>query len=565
MDVAAEASSSRCDTLRALIPALSRDAAADPAWDTPSVNEQLTRSRLAARPAQAKWQSDGAGSSVSMPQGGRSSGVGFMTAAVLKAADAQRYRDTMALRRKFAGPMPPQSWRGGVLPEVESEEGTRHHRQNQINAVGASQNRRKQVNAAWTSLREDLVGPAGKRRLRSLKDSCAAAVCDILNEADRSVTAATAMVTVTEAAEVAPYLPLHVKSNIMRQAGSESQTAQPLRASTFRALWPPGDHREEEPTDTEMLDGRCGSDGDNAVDWDVNDASFGGGDASTPQSRLENLDTLDLAFASLGTQLLRRSIQPDASKLLNVHLRSLNLAGASLSTGLFFKTVCTSLPNLVHLGLAGANLQTHSGSYEARRFDRLWQVSIKLQSLDLSFCSPLLGNSVLKSLIAAPSPPPALCDVFLRELSDEGYVRSAAAWSTKCSDMRIRHFNTASHNAIEGTWLKLRHYEPAELEALEAARGTRVPVHVSENHALRCNVELWKRKQLTLGETEGELCPKTFVWGPESGGPSYSANELPPLIVCAMAAQEDQATIFDSEYHLVSLRNIYGPSLDAWI
>lgn len=578
---------SRDEILKTSIPALRRSHSPLIDKKLETVNERLAKSRLASRPAAAKWQS----SALCGSRNGSTSsasGISYLTASSLKQKEAEESRRSSALRRKIAGPAPPQSWRNEFLASADHV----HERAEAGNPALSyldelidnewSSQRRAHLNRAWRTI-GPLPKTAGKRQLATLRDLCATEICDLVHK-DLILSCTPGSSKGREAIRGGiwlhdlAWLPIHLKLDMMRLAGSAGNTRLPLDMALLETLWKPiyddtYSSDEETTANYSLKEGTAfESDLDGSTgDWD-DDLSAVEPEGHGGMPGLAMVETLDISCSQLRTEDLRTILKPIAPKILNANLRSLNLSGMILNASLFFKVVCTSFPNLGHLSLAGSKLRSDAvAPHIPRKYTSLWTSSPKIETLDLSFTSLQLRQAILTSLIISRDQHgrrmlPLLRDVIVQGNLTAERLEEQQQWSSRCADRRARQYNPSTSRSLEGTWIKLREYSHEQISELQQARGQRAPVFVSYKHAMKAMSFFWEQmvERCKRIGTDPPAHPTSCAWGPELGGPPLIANELPPFVQPLWRYDTENSSL-DVDHLEVHLRDVFGASVDIWL
>jgi hypothetical protein len=278
------------------------------------------------------------------------------------------------MRRKFAGPTPPTSWRKKIARDVVDNGMVDE-------ACDDSPLARRRATLA---IRHFLNGCVEEGALPRLSNLCLARISGILCDVDDHD-------SVSLAGETTTFLPVHLKERMMALAGREQQ-CEALNASALSLLIGDRDRMERAPLEEE----------ERTESWDGNEEKL-----FDPIS----LKNMDLSFARIGNKMLKNVLTQGA----DMHqLRTLSLAGwgsddhsgqKSLLTVPNLMEAIGNLPHLELLSIAktrlwpvskGSSLKTKESSMlESITFlKRLSRASLRLKVLDLSECDWIIGPDI---------------------------------------------------------------------------------------------------------------------------------------------------------------------------
>lgn len=433
----------REQTLAAFIPSLRLDSTKQPGQQAPkTVNETIQKSRLEA--SKFNSRSNGgivqcatgplASSSSNQSSASARAGLGYLNSSALKQRDQQEESRNRSIRRAFAGPAPPNSWKPDFMPAGSngSSNNSNSSRPIMVFKPGATaavppsqtlptdptitlQSRRAQERARvirpWDYFhRADQLDAASMlpARLPSLRDVS----LSLVHSTIASCRGNAARNPYFDGDELG-LLPDHLKQRwlLLSARGRTSSTIDSV--VTDLLFLEPESQAKESSSDGFAFDDAPAPSTDPPASpdasWDLDSPPL----SKTTTQPFRLYTHLDLSFSCLPQRTLQRLLSPHP-KMENVHLRSLSLAGynsplqpwaiADLPRGLAslpskaLLEMLISLPNLEHLSLAGAHLFPElSGPLEKRRFFKtLWRGCRKLRVFDLSYAQGLdVGLSVL--------------------------------------------------------------------------------------------------------------------------------------------------------------------------
>ncbi|CAO1613708.1 unnamed protein product [Jaminaea pallidilutea] len=596
------ASPQRSDALSARIPSLANRnvESASASTSTESVNEKLARARASIRTSRDTSGNNGSESASSSSSSSSNVGLRFLAASRLKQAEVAQSTENRSLRRKLAGPVPPQSWKTELLGRVgpadldrgrrkglsapTSVEGDDERRRGDSAVTGLSgltsarprcfdydamlylRRRRREMLRAWRSVRPPRYRH-GTRGLDTLRGICAGIVAAILHFDDAEIDAAfepsQAESILLDRYEVAS-LPAHIRSFIVDVAGSGDSLCG-LSDFAIRAV---EGHSDASLHDDEEIDGDSQStrpvgsaaNRDGAQDDDDDDDDW----ELEASSDVPFTDAIETPFSSVSYGMLKSQIQPPKGTI-NAQLTTLNLAGRNLGSGSLLKLISHSCPNLTTLCLAGCVMK----GYEPAMCKSFWAGCSKLQTLDASDLDPTVLYDLacgLHSSSRDEQHPKALKNIFIK---DERYS-ARLSWATSPeSQLRVRQ--SVKDRPIEGTWEKLHHYEADTLERLQSVRGVRLPYHVSSWHAYLCR-QWWARVLRQQSPSHGfdwrDESFESCLWSPPGEG-FNAPREMPPArrmkfdgpLSTRPGELSEEVPI---EHALILFRDALGSSVDIW-
>lgn len=271
------------------------------------------------------------------------------------------------LRRKFAGPAPPTSWRSSEEQTVEGQDGAT------TLDIGPLERRRR-----TGSVRHFFDGSDQPAAVTSLVDSCLSCIASHLSAEKQACSVAIR--------ESVSHLPVHIKERILAMAGRQQQ-CRPLKETALHWLLLADCAHSSRPGERRT-----------AESWDSSDDRA----HQQPSSLLH----LDLSFAKIGSRMFKAVV----SQAAEMHqLRALSIAGwgsedaRSLLAVPGLMDALRRLPHLETLSLASTRLCAPSAEGADRQgrmlesmtfLKRLSRSVVRLKVLDLSGCGWILGPDI---------------------------------------------------------------------------------------------------------------------------------------------------------------------------